>query len=61
MPDENYLARIAIERGKYQNNLNVHELPQIFHYWSNTCVRRKLEPLGFGTSSEMFHTYLFKP
>src|SRR5262249_49626065 len=32
--------------------------PDIFHYWSNTYVRPKLEALGIGGSREMFKTYL---
>ncbi len=58
MPDENYRLRVAIEKENYQNNLNVHELPAIFHYWSDTYVSPKLKSLGIGRGSEIFHTHL---
>jgi SAM-dependent methyltransferase len=58
VPDENYRSRVAIETENYQNNLNVHELPGIFDYWSNTFVRPKAEALGIGPGNEMFHSYL---
>ena len=58
MQDENYRSRVAIERENYENTLNVHALPDIFHYWSNAYVRPKLEVLWIGSSSEMFSTYL---
>ena len=56
--DENYLARVAMERSKYANALVLNDLPAIFHYWSNTYVRPKLEALGFSDDHAMFRRYM---
>src|SRR6266849_2532766 len=42
-----YGTRIAAEKDIYRDCLEVHSLPEIFHYWSNRYVRPKLEALGF--------------
>ena len=55
-----YAARIASEREIYRNCLDVHNLPEIFHYWSNRYVRPKLETFGFSTPDEMFRKFAIK-
>lgn len=52
-----YAARLATEKNIYQDCLDVHNLPEIFHYWSNRYVRPKLEAFGFSTPDEMFRKY----
>lgn len=52
-----YAARLHVEKSIYHDCLDVHELPAIFHYWSNRYVRPKLEALGFSTPDEMFRKY----
>jgi SAM-dependent methyltransferase len=46
------------EKGVYNDCVKVHDLPEIFHYWSNKHVRPKLEALGFSAPNEMFRKYL---
>ena len=53
-----YAARLAAETGRYQDCVNVHNLPDIFHYWSNRHVRPKLEALGFTTPNDLFRKYV---
>ena len=53
-----YGARIAAEKDIYRDCLEVHSLPEIFHYWSKQYVRPKLEALGFSSPVGMFIKYL---
>jgi SAM-dependent methyltransferase len=53
-----YSARIAAEQNVYNNCLNVHALPEIFHYWSNRYLRPKAERFGFPSPNGMFDKYL---
>ena len=52
--DESYRARVAAEKGVYEGCVKVHDLPPIFHYWSNKYIRPKLEAFGFSTPNDMF-------
>jgi hypothetical protein len=52
-----YTARCAKERANYRDCLDVHDLPGIFHYWSNRYLRPKLEAFGFSTPHAMFLKY----
>ena len=56
-PTDAYTARLAAEDGIYRNCLNVHNLPDIFHYWSNRHVRPKLERLGVSSPNDLFRKY----
>ncbi len=58
MEPASYQERVAGEIGAYEDCLEVHELPPIFHYWSNRYVRPKLEAFGFAHPHEMFGRYL---
>ncbi len=58
--NESYRARVAAEKGIYEYCLKVHDLPQIFHYWSNKYIRPKLEAFGFSTPNDMFKKYLWE-
>lgn len=53
-----YAARLAAEDRLYRDDLDVHSLPGIFHYWSNRYIRPKLEAFGFATPEGMFRKYL---
>ena len=55
---QNYQASLETEKSLYENCGDVHELPAIFHYWSNRYVRPKLAPLGFEDAPGMFRKYL---
>jgi SAM-dependent methyltransferase len=53
-----YAARLAAEDRLYRDDIDVHNLPEIFHYWSNRYIRPKLEAFGFSTPEAMFRKYL---
>lgn len=52
-----YAARLAAEDRFYRDDLEVHHLPEIFHYWSNRYIRPKLEAFGFRSPEDMFRKY----
>jgi SAM-dependent methyltransferase len=56
--ESDYQASIEAEKRRYENCTDVHDLPAIFHYWSNRFVRPKLEPFGFTDTPGMFRKYL---
>ena len=56
--DERYQARIAEETRIFAEQAEVHDLPPIFHYWSNTWLRPQLEAFGFSNPDQFFANYL---
>jgi hypothetical protein len=56
--NKSYDARLAWEKGFYEDQVNVHDLPDIFHYWSDGTIRPKLEIFGFSGPLGMFEKYL---
>ena len=57
---ESYRSRIAAEQATYENNLEIHNLPDIFHYWSNEHVYPKLRQLGLEEDKDLFKSYMEK-
>ena len=53
-----YAARMAQETSIFAGQEEVHDLPPIFHYWSNRYLRPKLETFGFSNPDEFFATFL---
>lgn len=53
-----YKARLSIEKSIFENQVEVHDLPPIFHYWSNKFLRPDLERFGFSNPDEFFAMYL---
>lgn len=49
-----YSERLSMERSHYDECLNVHELPDIFHYWSNRYLLPMFEPFGFTSPNDFF-------
>lgn len=49
-----YALRLLNERRQYDECLNVHDLPEIFHYWSNRYLLPMFEPLGFTSPNDFF-------
>ncbi|MEP7352788.1 MAG: class I SAM-dependent methyltransferase [Acidobacteriota bacterium] len=45
--DARYQARLVAEEAYYRDRKVVHELPEIFHYWSEKYIRPKLQAAGF--------------
>jgi SAM-dependent methyltransferase len=55
---DDYAARLSAERGIFVDQVEVHDLPPIFHYWSNKFLRPMQEPFGFSNPDEFFALYL---
>lgn len=51
---DEYSARVASEVNRFAGNTFVHNLPSIFHYWSDTYVRPKLNAIGFDSVTDLF-------
>lgn len=49
-----YGRRRLAEQWIYRKQAHVHDLPPIFHYWSNTHLRPLLEQMGFTHPAEFF-------
>ncbi len=58
--DLEYEARLAREQSIFADQIEVHELPQIFHYWSNRYLRPWMEEYGFSNPDQFFACYLQK-
>ncbi len=56
--DADYAARIATETSIFADQVEVHDLPPIFHYWSNTWLRPQIEAFGFSNPDQFFALYL---
>jgi len=56
--DKDYQARVSQELSAFQDCLQVHDLPDIFHYWSHEKIRPRLEAFGFSSPTGMFKKYL---
>ena len=53
-------ARVAQETARFAEEVDVHDLPPIFHYWSDTYLRPKLEHLGAKGIDDYFANALGK-
>lgn len=49
-----YVARIQEETSRFAAETVVNDLPPIFHYWSNTYLRPRLEEFGFSYPEDFF-------
>lgn len=49
-----YEGRIQHEISRFAAEEVINDLPQIFHYWSNTYLRPKLEAFGFSCPEDFF-------
>lgn len=56
--DASYAGRLAEEHGIYRDLADIHQLPAIFHYWSNRHIRPMLEEYGFSNPDQFFAKYL---
>ena len=52
--------RLRQEIKRFKSCRNVHQLPAIFHYWSNKYLVPKYLPFGFGNPKEFFHLYMMR-
>ncbi len=51
-------AKLLQELAIYDDQVDVHQLPDIYHYWSNRFLRPILEEYGFANPDELFAKYL---
>jgi len=56
--ESDYQRRVSQEEHFFGNKEEVHDLPPIFHYWSDRYVRPKLEAIGFQNPKELFRSSL---
>jgi 2-polyprenyl-3-methyl-5-hydroxy-6-metoxy-1,4-benzoquinol methylase len=52
--DPHYNARVANELATFEHNEIVHDLPQIFHYWSNKYLLPTVTAFGFVHPDDFF-------
>lgn len=52
-----YGLRYLNELRAFGKNKNIHALPEIFHYWSNTYLLPKLQRFGFNSPDSFFYKY----
>jgi len=57
---DDYAIRIARELKDFNDCTTVHDLPPIFHYWSNTYLAPKLAPFGITDPEQFFFLYAQK-
>lgn len=53
-----YERRLQEEQLRFNKDLDVHDLPEIFHYWSNRYLRPILEEIGVSNPDQFFAKYL---
>jgi SAM-dependent methyltransferase len=52
--NSNYDSRIAAEIANFEHDEVVHNLPEIFHYWSNKYLLPMIQPFGFIHPDDFF-------
>lgn len=57
-PERAYGERLAAERQNFDACVEVHDLPPIFHYWSNRYLRPRLEAVGISDPDAFFTKYV---
>lgn len=58
MKDDEYRAKLKAEKATYAANIDVHALPNIFHYWSNKHLAPLLDEVGISHPDTFFSKYL---
>jgi len=56
--DQEYAQRLEGEKEHFDECLVVHELPEIFHYWSNKYLVPMFEPFGFNSPNDFFLKFI---
>lgn len=55
---DDYRRRIAQEIVNFREVENVHDLPDIHHYWSNKYLKPKIEGLGLERIEDLYRNYI---
>ena len=58
--DASYRNRLSQEKVFFERQECIHDLPGIFHYWSNRHIRPRLEAIGFKDSMDLFRDSLVR-
>lgn len=58
--DQEYIDRLEREVANFADYVNVHDLPDIFHYWSNRYIRPWFEAVGTSHPEDFFGRYLLQ-
>ncbi|MCW5965352.1 MAG: methyltransferase domain-containing protein, partial [Bryobacterales bacterium] len=58
MQAEDYARKLRFEQQHFQDQEEVHDLPEIFHYWSNRHVLPMLQSCGFVNDEDLYTQYL---
>jgi len=56
--DDEYRKKVQQELAIYEKQVNVHDLPDIYHYWSNKYLAPIFRDAGFSTIAEFFSSNL---
>src|SRR5262245_53882668 len=56
--DAGYEAMMAREVANYRSVENAHDLPDIFHYWSNKYLVPKFQEFGFSSPNSFYLQYM---
>ncbi len=51
---DEYQERLAHEKQLFDENICVHDLPEIFHYWSEKYLRPRLNGVGYNNIEDFF-------
>lgn len=57
-PASDYEAKLSAEQRVYANVTQVHNLPEIFHYWSNKYLKPMEEEFGFSHPDQFFVKFI---
>ena len=52
-------AKLRQELEIFNDNINIHDLPDIFHYWSNKHLKPLVEEYGITHPDDLFVNYMF--
>ena len=52
--NNNYSTRMTEELTIYKNQISIHELPEIFHYWSNKFLKPIIQDAGYEDITSFF-------
>lgn len=52
--ESEYQRKLDAERATFRDQVDVHALPEIFHYWSNKYLLPKFQPFGFASPDDFF-------
>ena len=57
--DDEYSLKVQQELAIYKQQVNVHDLPEIYHYWSNKFLKPMFLRAGFDSIEEFFVRNMF--